>query len=48
MSIDKNFKVKNGLDVAGNATVTGIIAVQGIQSTQGLTRFLVADTDGTF
>ena len=39
---------KNGLDVAGNATVTGTITVQGIQSTQGLTRFLVSDTDGTF
>lgn len=48
MSIDKNFKVKNGLDVAGNATVTGTLSVQGVQSTQGLTRFLVADTDGTF
>ncbi len=47
-SIDKNFKVKNGLDVAGNSTLTGTLAVQGLQSNSGLTRFLVSDTDGIF
>lgn len=46
MSINRNFKVKNGLEVAGNTVITGTLAAQGIQSIQGLTRFLVSDSNG--